>query len=272
MCQDLILHAIAGSTLNRNVTVKGGVVMRGITGSARRATQDLDLDFIRYSLDDDSIRRFIGKLNCIENLKIEMTGEIQELSQQEYRGKRVYITITDSAGSSITSKVDLGVHADLDIDQDEFCFDVCMDDEGASLLINSKEQIFVDKLRSLLRFGPVSTRYKDLYDMCYLSDISDESRMIKYIDKSILTEPTLRESNYKDIVSRLKITFGNRTYRRNVERSSSANWLNISFDEMTEKLIAYISGLPELSEDERIDAVAKEILKKYKGAFEELAK
>ena len=66
VCQDLILRAIAGSTLNRNVTIKGGVVMRGITGSARRATQDLDLDFIRYSLDDDSIRRFIGKLNCIE--------------------------------------------------------------------------------------------------------------------------------------------------------------------------------------------------------------
>lgn len=272
VCQDLILRAIAGSTLNRNVTIKGGVVMRGITGSARRATQDLDLDFIRYSLDDDSIRRFIGKLNCIEGLKIGMTGEIQELSQHEYRGKRVYITIADSAGTSITSKIDFGVHADLDIDQDEFCFDVCMDDEGASLLINSKEQIFVEKLRSLLRFGPVSTRYKDLYDMCYLSDVSDESRMIKYIEKSILTESTLRENNYKDIVSRLKRTFSNRTYRRNVERSSSANWLDMSYDDVTEKLITYISNLPELSEAERNDAVAKQMLDKYKGAFKELSK
>ena len=247
VCQDLILRAIAGSTLNRNVTIKGGVVMRGITGSARRATQDLDLDFIRYSLNDDSIRRFIGKLNCIEGITIEITGEIQELSQQEYRGKRIYITITDTAGYSITSKMDLGVHADLDVDQDEFCFDVCMDDEGASLLINSKEQIFVEKLRSLLRFGPVSTRYKDLYDMCYLSDISDESRMIRYINKSILTESTLRESSYEDIVRRLKRTFSNRTYRRNVEQSESTNWLDLSYDEATGKLIAFISSLPEPS-------------------------
>lgn len=35
--------------------------MRSITGNVRRATEDLDLDFIRYSLEDDSIRYFISK-------------------------------------------------------------------------------------------------------------------------------------------------------------------------------------------------------------------
>lgn len=58
MCQDVVLKAISESPLNRNVTVKGGVVMRSISNDARRATQDMDMDFIRYSLDDDSIRRF----------------------------------------------------------------------------------------------------------------------------------------------------------------------------------------------------------------------
>ncbi|MGO4972413.1 hypothetical protein ACTQ56_10620 [[Clostridium] aminophilum] len=32
VCQDLILKAISASTLNRNVTIKGGVVMRSKTG------------------------------------------------------------------------------------------------------------------------------------------------------------------------------------------------------------------------------------------------
>ena len=49
VCQDIVLKAIAESSLSRNVTIKGGVVMRSITGDARRATQDMDLDFIRYS-------------------------------------------------------------------------------------------------------------------------------------------------------------------------------------------------------------------------------
>jgi len=110
--------------------------MRSITGDIRRATEDLDLDFIRYSLDDDSIRDFIIKLNCLDGIAIDIKNDkIEPLSQQEYSGKRVYITIKDNFGNSLESKIDLGVHANIKIEQDDYCFDVCMDDEGASLLI-----------------------------------------------------------------------------------------------------------------------------------------
>lgn len=40
LCQDIVLKAIAESNLNRHVTIKGGVVMREITGYVRRATQE----------------------------------------------------------------------------------------------------------------------------------------------------------------------------------------------------------------------------------------
>lgn len=49
VCQDVVLKGIADSSLSRNVTIKGGVVMRSITGNVRRATQDMDIDFIKYS-------------------------------------------------------------------------------------------------------------------------------------------------------------------------------------------------------------------------------
>ncbi len=48
VCQDIVLKAIDESAFANHITVKGGVVMRSITGDARRATQDMDLDFIRY--------------------------------------------------------------------------------------------------------------------------------------------------------------------------------------------------------------------------------
>ena len=105
VCQDIVLKAIERSNLGRNVTIKGGVVMRSITGNVRRATEDLDLDFIRYSLEDDSIRYFISKLNCLDGIRIEIKGnKIEQLSQQEYSGKRVYIIIKDNDGNSIESK------------------------------------------------------------------------------------------------------------------------------------------------------------------------
>ena len=41
VCQDIVLKALATGPLSRNVTIKGGVVMRSKTNNARRATQDL---------------------------------------------------------------------------------------------------------------------------------------------------------------------------------------------------------------------------------------
>ena len=53
------------------------------------------------------------------------------------------------------------------IEQEEYCFDITYDDEGASLLINSNEQMLSEKLRSLLKFGTFSTRFKDIYELCF---------------------------------------------------------------------------------------------------------
>ena len=89
VCQDVVLKAIATSKLSRNVTIKGGVVMRSITGNVRRATQDMDIDFIRYSLSDEAIDDFIQKINCISGITIIRNGKITELNQQDYHGKSV---------------------------------------------------------------------------------------------------------------------------------------------------------------------------------------
>lgn len=113
VCQDLLLKAISNSELSRNVTIKGGVVMRSKTKNIRRATQDLDIDFIKYSLADSSIDLFIEKVNNIEGIKFIRNGDIEELKQQDYHGKRVFVKIIDTTGYELISKIDLGVHKSL---------------------------------------------------------------------------------------------------------------------------------------------------------------
>ena len=243
VCQDIVLKAISEGSLKRNVTIKGGVVMRSITGDARRATQDMDLDFIRYSLNEDAIYRFIKELNSLEGVDISIIGDIEELSQQEYRGKRVFIRIRDQKNYELNSKIDLGVHANHDIEQDNYCFDVCMDDEGASLLINSREQIFTEKLRSLMRFGPLSTRYKDIFDMYYLTDTVDTKRLKTYIRAYILDEKDMRENEMDDIVSRMERTFRNRTYRSRIQRALKANWIDEQVNQVFDKLLMFIRNI-----------------------------
>ena len=155
VCQDIVLKALATGPLSRNVTIKGGVVMRSKTNNVRRATQDLDIDFIKYSLADEAIDIFIKKLNCIEGVSVTRTGEIEELKQQDYSGKRVFILIEDKEGNQVRSKIDLGVHNRFELEQEEYCFDIAYDDEGASLLINSDEQMLAEKLRSLEMFSMI---------------------------------------------------------------------------------------------------------------------
>ncbi len=239
VCQDLILKAIAQSSLNRNVTIKGGVVMRSKTKNVRRATQDIDLDFIKYSLSNESIDAFISKLNCIEGLKIVRVGRIKELKQEDYHGKRVYVRLTDSNGFSIENKLDLGVHNKLDIEQEEYCFDIAYDDEGASLLINTNEQMIAEKLRSLLKWGALSTRYKDVFDMYYLFGHTDSDKLRKCVSTYIFDDPRMRENDMQGVYRRVSMVFKDRLYRDNLDKDE-INWLDEDVDTVVKGVLNYI--------------------------------
>lgn len=242
VCQDIILKAIATSNLSRNVTIKGGVVMRSISGNVRRATQDMDIDFIRYSLSDESIDSFIQRINCLSEITIVRLGNITELNQQDYHGKSVKIVITDIEGSTIESKIDFGVHKHLEIAQEEYCFDIAYDNDGASLLINSREQMFTEKLRSLLKFGTFSTRYKDIYDMYYHCDNLNKENLKICLELYIFLDPGMRENNIKDIVIRITKVFQNVTYRSKVDQSDK-RWIDVSINSVFEKILDYLCNI-----------------------------
>ena len=244
VCQDLILKAISSSKFNRNVTIKGGVVMRSKTKNVRRATKDVDLDFIRYSLSNESIDSFVEHLNCLEGLKIERVGRITELKQQDYSGKRIFVRITDSNGFSIENKLDLGVHNRLNIQQEEFCFDIAYDDEGASLLINTNEQMFAEKLRSLLKWGVLSNRYKDIFDMYYLIQFVDKEKLKQCLDVYILDDPGMRENELQDIYRRINMVFNDKMYRKNID-TRDANWLDENTDTVLKGIMEFLRKLEE---------------------------
>ena len=195
VAQDIVLLKIGKSKYSKNITVKGGVVMHNISKDIRRATRDMDIDFIKYSLEDKSIRNFIKELNNTDDgIKIKITGKIEPLHHQDYDGKRVYITLTDKNHYSISSKLDIGVHKYFDIKQDEYYFDFNIIDESVSLLINSKEQIIIEKLKSLLKFGITSTRFKDIFDFYYLinNENLNKDKLLKYIDILIFQDENMR--------------------------------------------------------------------------------
>ena len=242
ICQDIILNAISKSRLTDNITIKGGVVMRNLSKNVRRATQDLDFDFIKKSISDDSIKRFVEEINTIQGITIGVIGPITELKQQDYKGKRVIISIKDEFGLALASKIDIGVHKDLDIIQDECCFDICFKNEGVSLLMNSKEQVLAEKLKSILKHDVLSTRYKDVFDICYLSNKINQKRLKTCISRYIFEDKKLNVSNKEEIVARLEKIFINKTYLRQIEKSKK-NWLDLPLENVIQTTLDFIRAL-----------------------------
>jgi len=249
VAQDIVLTKICKSNFKKHITVKGGVVMHSISNSIRRATRDLDLDFIKYSLEDDSIYEFIKKLNLVnDNINIQIIGNITELSHQDYNGKRVNIQIIDEFNYTIDAKLDIGVHKLFELEQDDYYFNLDALGEGISLLINSPEQIFTEKLKSLLKLGFRSTRYKDLFDFYYLIDKNklDSTKLLKAFKVIIFDDESMREETIGNIISRLESIFNSRIYKSNLS-SPKVNWLDISMDDAITTVLDYIYELDKVT-------------------------
>lgn len=242
IAHDIVLKAVHDSGFHDNLTVKGSVVMSSLTDLARRATMDMDLDFLRYPLANDAILRFVSGLNRAAPCRIRVSGKIETLRQQEYKGKRIHLVLTDEVGLSIETKIDIGVHARTDVEQTDRAFKVVTDDNEFSLLVNPNEQIFVEKLKSLLRFGSASTRFKDIFDMYYLSGRVKPDAVRKLLRAYIFDDAGMRENAISDIVARLGRVFGNQTFMRALSRPANA-WLDVPADKATATIVAFISSL-----------------------------
>lgn len=245
VCQDLILYKIGKSKYSHNITVKGGVVMHNISKNSRRATRDLDLDFIKYSLVDDSIINFINELNKNDKESIiKINGSIEKLHHQLYDGKRVNISITDNYNNSLETKLDIGVHKYFELEQDEYIFDFGILEESVALLINSPEQIVCEKLKSLLKFGIRSTRYKDIFDFYYLmnNNILNKDRLLKYIDLLIIKDERVNQNTINDITLRLETILSNKGFIARLDNARS-NWINISVNTVIDNVISYFKSL-----------------------------
>ena len=226
VAQDIILSKIAKSNYRNNITVKGGVVMFNITNDKRRATVDIDIDLIRYSLEDKSILLLFEKLNQIDDgIRIIVNKKIKPLKHQDYHGKRINIVLKDLFGNQIETKIDIGVHKNLDIKQEEYMFNFEVFNNSMTLLINTKEQIFVEKLSSLLKHGIRTTRYKDVYDFYYLitEGNMDKSLLPKLTNIYCISDNS-RINTKTEIEDELSKIFNNPSFRKNVQ-SSRYNWI-----------------------------------------------
>lgn len=243
VAHDAILYAVHKSGFKENCTVKGGVVMCELTKTIRRTTMDIDVDFVRHSISETSLRRAVSHWARESGLEIAISGTIQDLRQHDYRGKRMHLDITDgSIKKPVRTKVDIGVHTHVAIRQDERLFGALSGETDATLFANSKEQIFAEKLLSLIKHGPLSTRAKDVFDLYYLAGEIDVGVLRDVIRELILTNKKCPVREPLEIVDAVDRTFQSKRFLRGMA-TAKANWLNVPPTTATAGILDFLRRL-----------------------------
>ena len=106
----------------------------------------------------------------------------------------------------------------------------------------------MEKLKSLLKLGIRSTRYKDLFDFYFLINEAklNSQKLQQCLEKFIFDDEKMRENNLLDILKRLESIFNSKKYRNSLA-NPKVNWLDISIDEAIESILNYLEDLQSVS-------------------------
>lgn len=242
VCQEIIIKKISESPFVDNVLLKGGVVMFIMTKNKRRVTSDLDFDLIRYDISSEqSIKNFVYSLNKylpeyhVDYLKSE------KLHQQDYHGVRLFVKITDLSKKILKFKIDIGVHTLFAIKQIDSIFEFGFEGDSVVVKVNPPEQIIAEKIYALAKIGPVSVRYKDIFDVYYIVRNSNPDRKLVEKCLELLTINSyfdLKDS--EDVIQRVNDILYDDYFVTNLSKSNS-DWIDISYNEIRKVILDYLN-------------------------------
>ena len=238
-CQKIVLSKISESPLADKVLIKGGVVMFNRTGNLRRATADLDFDFIRYDISEGSIRSFVSLLNrYLTSFALTVIG-IWPLHHEDYKGKRVVVAISDQS-RTLEFKMDIGVHTLLGIKQDTMCFHFMDGEDGVMLAANPPEQIFAEKAYSLAKHGTFTGRSKDIFDMYYLmSECNLDKRLVSECLELLTFENKRGIGSVEGVRESMEEVLRDALFKRRLSKARE-NWIEEDVESITNAIIDFI--------------------------------
>ncbi|MBU1093021.1 MAG: nucleotidyl transferase AbiEii/AbiGii toxin family protein [Firmicutes bacterium] len=244
-CQEIFMIKLSCSKYRDSVLLKGGTIMYQLTKEQRRSTEDLDVDLMKISVSDQNLITVFNRMGAIDvglEIKFEViVDKITSLKHEAYEGKRLILLFTDDLKDTLSLKLDIGIHTQYHIEQDKLIFDITCSDKGIELLANPIEQMIVEKTSSFIKFGVLSTRMKDLFDIYYLIKNQTYSKQkVMEIIHQYFVNPGQAQSldHYINSMTELlksDIFIGN--------FSRSDNWTGCDINTILEELTLFFNGI-----------------------------
>lgn len=244
-CQEIFMMKLFESRYKDSIVFKGGTILYQLTKEIRRSTEDIDIDLIKMSINDDHLVKVfndIGQRDIGVNIYFFVdSSKIEELHHEEYEGKRLVLQFKDEMANTLFLKLDIGVHTHHQIQQSKMMFDIIHTEKGIELLVNPIEQMIVEKTSSFIKRGILSTRTKDIFDIYYLISNQEYSTTLIRNLIQVYFVDTGHVSSMQEYIQRMLGVLESDIFIGNLLRSD--NWLNIEVSSMMSQLKDFFVSL-----------------------------
>jgi predicted nucleotidyltransferase component of viral defense system len=199
-CLERLLDRIAVSRFRNHFVIKGGFLIASILGIGSRSTMDIDATVKGFSVsceNVDSIFKEICGIGIADQLtfSFERIEEIRE--KDDYLGLRVFIECRYGK-MNVPLTVDLTTGDTIVPREIEYMYKCVFDDKMIPILAYPLENVFAEKLDTIISRGVANTRTRDFYDVYTLYALKKEE--VNFETLRIALEATSRRRSTFEIL------------------------------------------------------------------------
>ena len=199
-CLERLLDRIAAFRFRKHFVIKGGFLIASILGIGSRSTMDIDATVKGFSVcyeNVDSIFKEICDIDIADQLtfSFERIEEIRE--KDDYLGLRVFIECRYGK-MNVPLTVDLTTGDTIIPREIEYMYKCVFDDKVIPVLAYPLENVFAEKLDTIVARGIANTRTRDFYDVYTLYAMKKEE--VNFETLRLALEATSRRRNTFEIL------------------------------------------------------------------------
>ncbi|MBQ9226836.1 MAG: nucleotidyl transferase AbiEii/AbiGii toxin family protein [Fibrobacter sp.] len=199
-CLERLLDRIAASRFRNHFIIKGGFLIASILGVGSRSTMDIDATVKGFSVsyeNVDSIFKEICGIDIADQLtfSFERIEEIRE--KDDYLGLRVFVECRYGK-MNVPLTVDLTTGDTIIPHEIEYMYKCVFDDKMIPIIAYPLENVFAEKLDTIISRGVANTRTRDFYDVYTLYALKKEE--VNFETLRLALEATSRRRNTFEIL------------------------------------------------------------------------
>lgn len=208
------LYRLSISDYRESFILKGGTLLYRMLHDHARVTRDIDLLAKCVSNDEDHIKEVMAEIcrqESDDGIRFDSEIRTYEIADKdEYNGVRVKMAAY-LGKMKIPLQIDIGFSDSIYPHPKDIEFPVLLHSEEPKLLGYPLETVIAEKYQAMISLGTMNSRYKDFYDILFLSKIYK-------FDGSILQEALGKTFKQRQTNFTVKI------YRSSYSQKKEGDW------------------------------------------------